>query len=268
MSSPFSITSRPSGETPRAHAISASLPFAPFLRYVSVRQPSALPIAQRVLAIPTKRFDRPALVYLSREETQALLEAPDPSTWCGQRDAVLFAVLYNTGARVSEITGLRRADVLLDRASLQLHGKGRKQRVVPLWKSTARQLRAWLSRIDHSPDASVFPNRLGKRLSRHAVIQRLQLAHASAAQRCPSLVPKRISPHTVRHTAAMHLLQAGVDITMIALWLGHESIETTHLYIEADLQMKREALKRIEKTTSAPPRFQPRDRLLAFLEAL
>ena len=239
-----------------------------FLRYASIRQPSALPIAQRVLAIPTKRFDRPALVYLSREETQALLEAPDLSTWCGQRDAVLFAALYNTGARVSEITGLRLADVLLDRASLQLHGKGRKQRVVPLWKSTARQLRAWLSCIDRSPDAPVFPNRSGKPLSRHAVIQRLKLAHASAAQQCPSLAFKRISPHTVRHTAAMHLLQAGVDITVIALWLGHESTETTHLYIEADLQMKREALKRIEKPSHAPASFRPRDRLLAFLEAL
>ena len=239
-----------------------------FLRYASVRQPSALPIAQRVLAIPTKRFDRPALVYLSREEIQALLEAPDRSTWCGQRDAVLFAVLYNTGARVSEITGLSVSDLLIDRSSLQLHGKGRKQRVVPLWKTTTQQLRGWLSRIDRSPDAPVFPNRKGNRLSRHGIDHRLRVALASAAHQCPALKAKRISPHTLRHTAAMHLLQAGVDITVIALWLGHESIETTHLYIEADLKMKEAALQRIEQPAPAPARFQARDRLLAFLEAL
>ena len=239
-----------------------------FMRYVSVRQPSSLPIAQRVLAIPTKRFDRPALVYLLREEIQALLGAPDRSTWCGQRDAVLFAVLYNTGARVSEITGLRVSNVLLDRTSLQLHGKGRKERVVPLWKATAGQLRAWLPRIDRSPDAPVFPNRAGKRLSRHGVDHRLRVALAHATQRCPALATKRISPHTLRHTAAMHLLQAGVDITVIALWLGHESTETTHLYIEADLEMKEAALQRIETPARAPVRFQARDRLLAFLEAL
>ena len=239
-----------------------------FWRYASVRQPSALPIAQRVLAIPTKRFDRPALVYLSREEIQALLDAPDPSTWCGQRDAVLFAVLYNTGARVSEITDLRVSDVLVGRASLQLQGKGRKQRVVPLWKSTVRLLRAWLSHIDRSPDAPLFPNRSGKPLSRHGVIHRLQVALARAEKRCPSLAAKTISPHTIRHTSAMHLLQAGVDITVIAMWLGHESTETTHLYIEADLQMKRDALKRIENKTAKPLRFRPPDRLLAFLEAL
>ena len=240
-----------------------------FLRYASVRQPTSLPIAQRVLAIPTKRFDRPALCFLSRQEVQALLEAPDCSTWSGQRDAVLFSVLYNTGARVSEITGLRVADVLLDRAAaLLLHGKGRKERIVPLWKSTAKRLRAWLPRIDRSPEAPVFPNRAGQRLSRSGVEHRLRVACSQAARLCPSLDAKRISPHTLRHTTAMHLLQAGVDITVIALWLGHESTETTHLYLEADLKMKEAALKRIEDPALAPVRFQAPDRLLAFLEAL
>ena len=145
-----------------------------FMRYASVRDPTALPVAQRVRAIPTKRFDRAVLGFLSREEVEALLDAPDRATWSGQRDAVMLATLYNTGARVSEVTGLRVADVLLDRASaLHLHGKGRKERVVPLWKTTATQLRAWFLRIDHSPDAPVFPNRCGARLSRSGVEHRL-----------------------------------------------------------------------------------------------
>jgi len=240
-----------------------------FLRYASVRDPTALPVAQRVLAIPTKRFDRPVLGFLSRDEVQALLDTPDRTTWSGQRDAVLFAVLYNTGARVSELTGLRRADVLLDRAAaLHLHGKGRKERVVPLWKSTAAQLRQWLPRIHSSPDTPVFPNRAGARLSRSGVEHRLRVALTTASTRCPSLVGRRISPHTLRHTTAMHLLQAGVAITVIALWLGHESPATTHLYVEADLAMKEHALQRLKDPGPGSVRFRARDRLLTFLEAL
>jgi len=240
-----------------------------FMRYASVRDPTSLPFAQRVLAISTKRFDRPIVGFLSREEVEALLDAPDRATWSGRRDAVLLAVLYNTGARVSELTGLRIADVLLDRASaLHLHGKGRKDRVVPLWKSTAAQLRAWLARTDCSPNAPVFPNRSGKRLSRSGVAHRLRVAIERAAERCPSLVERKISPHTLRHTTAMHLLQSGVDITVIALWLGHEDTSTTHLYVEADLTMKEAALRRVEDPTPKPVRFKARDRLLAFLKAL
>lgn len=167
-----------------------------FMRHASVRDPASLPIAQRILAISAKRFDRPVLGYLSREEVDALLDAPDRDTWSGQRDAALFAVLYNTGARVSEIAGLRIADVLLERASaLHLYGKGRKERVIPLWKSTAKLLRAWLLRIDRSPDAPVFPNRVGKRMSRSGVEHRLRVALAKASKRCPSLATRRISPH-------------------------------------------------------------------------
>ncbi len=240
-----------------------------FLRYASVRDPTALPVAQRVLAIGPKRFDRPALSYLSREEVEALLDAPNRDTWSGQRDTVLFAVLYNTGARVSEITGLRIADVLLDRESaLHLFGKGRKERVVPLWKSTAALLRTWLPRIDRSSGAPVFPNRFGQRLSRSGVEYRLRVALRKAAERCPSLAARRISPHTLRHTTAMHLLQSGVDITVIALWLGHEDTATTHLYVEADLAMKEAALKRVEDPAPTPIRFTANDSLLAFLEAL
>jgi site-specific recombinase XerD len=240
-----------------------------FMRYASVRDPAALAVAQRILAIPAKRFDRHVLGYLSREEVDALLEAPDRTSWSGQRDAVLFATLYNTGARVSEITALRVADVLLDRASaLHLHGKGRKERVVPLWKTTAAHLRAWLPRIDRSPDAPVFPNRAGRRLSRSGVEHRLRVALSAASKRCPSLAGRQISPHTLRHTTAMHLLQSGVDITVIAMWLGHEDPATTHLYVEADLAMKEAALSRLEDPAPKPLRFRPSDRLLAFLEAL
>jgi len=240
-----------------------------FMRYASVRDPTALPVAQRVVAIPAKRFDRPALEFLSREEITALLDAPDRGTWSGQRDAVLLATLYNTGARVSEVTALRVADVLIDRGSaLHLHGKGRKERVVPLWKTTAAQLRAWLPHIDSSPVAPVFPNRSGARLSRSGVEHRLGVALATASERCPSLAGRRISPHTLRHTTAMHLLQSGVDITVIALWLGHEDPSTTHLYIEADLTMKEAALRRLADPAPKPLRYRAPDRLLAFLEGL
>lgn len=240
-----------------------------FMRYASVRDPTALPIAGRVLAIPGKRFDRPALQFLSLEEVKALLDAPDRTTWSGRRDAILLATLYNTGARVSEITGLCIADVLTDRTSaLHLHGKGRKERVIPLWKTTAAQLRAWLPHIDPNPGAPVFPNRVGARLSRSGVQHRLSVAVATAADRCPSLAGRRISPHTLRHTTAMHLLQSGVDLTVIALWLGHEDPATTHLYVEADLQMKEAALRHLEDPGTEPLRFQAHDRLLSFLEAL
>jgi integrase/recombinase XerD len=240
-----------------------------FMRYASVRDPASLPVAQRVLAIPSKRFDRPVLGFLSRDEVQAILDAPDRSTSSGCRDAVLLAVLYNTGARVSEITGLRVADILLDRAAaVRLHGKGRKERVVPLWKSTATQLRAWLAQIDRSPQAPVFRNRVGRPISRSGVEHRLRVAVATAATTCPSLVGRRISPHTLRHTTAMHLLQGGVDITVIAMWLGHEDPATTHLYLEADLEMKEAALRRVEDPSPKPARFRASDRLLAFLDTL
>lgn len=240
-----------------------------FMRYASIRDPASLPVAQRVLAIPTKRFDRPVLGFLSREEVEAILDSPDRSTFSGQRDAVLFATLYNTGARVSEITRLNVGDVLLDRqCALRMHGKGRKERVVPLWKSTAARLREWLTHINAGAESPVFPNRSGKRLSRSGVEHRLHVALQTAARRCPSLATRRISPHTMRHTTAMHLLQSGVDVTVIALWLGHEDIATTHHYIEADLAMKEAALRQLEGPPSSPVRFHVGDRLLAFLEGL
>jgi site-specific recombinase XerD len=240
-----------------------------FLKYAAARDPACLPLVQRVLAIPLKRFARPALCFLSREEVTAILEAPDAVTWSGQRDRALFALLYNTGARVSEATGLRRVDIALEPSrSVRIMGKGRKQRVVPLWASTAHCLRGWLARVGADPEAPVFPNRTGGALSRSGVERRLRAAVSVAARRCPSLQGKPISPHTLRHTTAMHLLQSGVDITVIALWLGHESLETTHQYIEADLAMKERAFSKLEELPMGKVRYRPSDKLLQFLEDL
>lgn len=240
-----------------------------FMRYAAVRDPASLPITARVLAIPAKRFDRPVLGYLSREQVAAILAAPDQRTWSGRRDAVLLATAYNTGARVSELTALRVRDVLLDRqTAVHLHGKGRKQRVIPLWKTTAAQLRAWLDQINSAPGAPVFPNRAGAPLTRSGIRDRLDRAVAVAAQPCPSLRGQRITPHTLRHSTAMHLLQSGTDLAVIALWLGQESPATTHQYLEADLAAKQAVLRRLTDPGPAPARFQPDDRLLAFLQDL
>jgi integrase/recombinase XerD len=240
-----------------------------FLKYAAARDPTCLPAVQRVLAIPMKRFQRPILGYLSRAEMAAILVAPDGSNWSGQRDRVLFALMYNTGARVSEAIGLRRVDVTLTPSrTVRINGKGRKQRVIPLWRSTAECLRKWLPRIGQGPDSPLFPNAHGGSLSRSGVEDRLREAVQAAAVKCATLKGRRISPHTLRHTTAMHLLQSGVDLTVIAIWLGHESTETTHLYVEANLAMKEKALSRIEEMPSPPLRFRADDALLRFLEEL
>jgi site-specific recombinase XerD len=240
-----------------------------FMRYAAVRDPASLPIIQQVLAIPAKRFDRPILGYLTREQVAAILAAPDRATWSGQRDRVLLATAYNTGARVSELTGLQVRDVLLDRqTAVHLHGKGRKQRVIPLWKNTAGELRGWLKRINSAPNAPVFPNRAGAPLTRSGVRDRLDRAVAAAEPCCPSLHGQHITPHTLRHSTAMHLLQSGTDLALIALWLGHSSPAVTHQYLEADLAAKEAVLRRLTDPGPTPTRFQPGDRLLAFLQGL
>jgi integrase/recombinase XerD len=194
------------------------------MRYAAVRDPVSLPITARVLAIPAKRFHRPVLGYLTREQVAAILAAPDRGTWSGQRDAVLLATAYNTGARVSELTALRVRDVLLDRqTAVHLHGKSRKQRAIPLWKNTAAELRAWLDKISPAPEAPMFSNRAGAPLTRSGVRDRLNRAVAVAEQRCPSLHGRHVSPHTFRHSTAMHLLESGTDLSVIALRLGHSS---------------------------------------------
>jgi integrase/recombinase XerD len=240
-----------------------------FAHFAALKEPAALPSLQGVLAIPMKRFDKPLLGFLSKSEIQAILNAPPSDRWSGQRDRIMFATLYNTGARVSELTGLCVADVVLDgSACVHLHGKGRKDRSVPLWPTTATQLRRWLPRIDNRPDRPLFPSTWGGRLARPAVTARLRLAVQRAAGQCPSLVNRHVSPHCVRHSTAMHMLQAGVDITVIALWLGHENTATTHMYVEADLAMKERALHAVQPPHVKQTRYRPTDRLLAFLQGL
>lgn len=241
-----------------------------FLKYAAHQDLAALATIQRCLAIPIKRHDRSVLGYLTRPEMDAIIAAPDRRSWAGRRDQVLFALLYNTGGRVSEITNLKIGDVVLDVAPVaHLQGKGRKRRSVPLWKRTATLIRSWIEQLDHRSETDfLFPSKSGRRLSRSGVAQRLALAIEAAAQQYSQLGTRSISPHTIRHTTAMHLLQAGLDITVIALWLGHESPTTTHLYLEADLAMKKEALSRLQPVTASPSRFQPPDQLLAFLQTL
>mgnify|MGYP001572775521 FL=1 len=240
-----------------------------FLHYASHLDPVALPTIQRVLAIPMKRVERPLLGFLSREEIHAILAAPDRTTWSGKRDHVLLTTLYNTGARVSEVIGMRVADVVLSGSpSVHICGKGRKERLTPLWRGTAKLLAHWMALVKQNADAPVFPNRAGLPLTRSGVEQRLRAAVALARQRCPSLEGRRVSPHTIRHTTAMHLLQSGVDLTVIALWLGHESAETTHKYIEADLGMKERALAALQEPPGRNRRFRAGDRLLSFLDSL
>jgi len=240
-----------------------------FMKYAQARDPSILSIAQGVLAIPSKRFHRPLLGYLTREEVTAIIAAPPRKTWSGRRDQALLTVLYNTGARVSEVIGLRRADVTFAPARVvRIHGKGRKERQVPLWKTTTALLVDWLKEIDSAPETPLFPNRYGEAMSRSGIEDRLHEALATALESCPSLRGKTVSPHILRHTTAMHLLQSGVEITVIALWLGHESSETTHQYVEADLAMKQRALDRLEEPPARKGRFQGKDDLLKFLDSL
>ena len=242
-----------------------------FMRYAQIRDPASLPVAQQVLAIPAKRFDQPVLGYLTREQITAVLAAPDRSTWSGHRDGVMLATAYNTGARASEITALHVGDVLLDpQAAVHLHGKGRKQRVLPLWKTTTAQLRTWLPKAGSEPGAPLFPNRAGAPLTRSGLRDRLDRAVAIAIQNCPSLQGQHVTPHTIRHSTAMHLLQSGTDLAVIALWMGHSSPSVTHHYLEADLAAKEAALQRLAGPLSAPApaRYRPSDQLLAFLQSL
>jgi site-specific recombinase XerD len=219
--------------------------------------------------VPMKRFERPMLGFLSREEMLAVLGQPG-ATWTSRRDHLLLTMLYNTGARVSEILGVRVEDVVLDGAAcVHLHGKGRKQRAVPLWKVTVRELRAWLrSNASGRGEAVLLPNRNGQVMTRSNVEQRLDIAVARAATQIRSLAKKHISPHTIRHTTAMHLLQSGVAFNVIALWLGHESPNTTHRYVEADMAMKEKALARLEEPNTKIRRYRPADALMTFLQQL
>ncbi len=224
-------------------------------------------IGHRILAIPQKKSPKPVLGFMTREEIDAVLAATDSATHSGQRDRLLFTFLYNTGARISEALQLRPQD-LIDRA-VHLRGKGRKDRTVPVWPRVERALRRWSKTNRVTPEQLIFTNRNGEPLSRDGVAFRLAIAVRRAAGDCPTLKNRRITCHTFRHSCAMSLLQAGVALEVIALWLGHAKPLTTHGYIEADLKMKAECLRRLAEPT--PPRrraAQESSRLLAFLEAI
>jgi site-specific recombinase XerD len=241
-----------------------------FLKFAAHRDVSSLQVIEHALGVPAKRFERPMFGYLSREEMLAVIGTPG-DTWFSQRDHVLLLLLYNTGARVSEIAGVKVGEVVLDQgaACVHLHGKGRKQRSVPLWRSTVRAIRAWLRRNpEFGSDSPLLPNRDGQPMSRWNVIQRLDRAVQLAAESCPDLAARQISPHVIRHTTAMHLLQSGVDISVIALWLGHESPATTHQYVEADLAMKERALARLQEPEAKLRRYRAPDSLIDFLRTL
>ena len=241
-----------------------------FMKFAAHRDVSSLQVIERVLGVPSKRFERPMFGYLSREEILAVIGKPD-GTWLSQRDHVLLLLLYNTGARVSEITGVNVGDVVLDDGAscVHLHGKGRKQRSVPLWRTTVKVIRAWL-RLNPQIEATspLLPSRNGHAMTRTNAALRLALAVQAATSAFPDLANRHVSPHMIRHTTAMHLLQAGVDISVIALWLGHESQATTHQYIEADLAMKERALARLHEPDAKIQRYRAPDSLIDFLKTL
>jgi integrase/recombinase XerD len=238
-------------------------------RYAALRHPEHAQDIQRVLSIPPKRTDRALVTFLDQQEIDALLATPDRSTWTGRRDHALLLTAIQTGLRASELTALNVADVQLPGAAhLTCLGKGRKQRITPLTTSTAAVLRVWLAERAGNPDDPLFPTIRGRRLSRDGLERRLAKHIEHAARRHPTLGEKNVTLHTLRHTAAMQLLHAGIDTTVIALWLGHERVDTTQIYLHADLALKEKALARTKPPDAKPGRYRPPDALLAFLEAL
>jgi site-specific recombinase XerD len=238
-------------------------------RYAALRHPEHAATIQRVLAIPTKRHDQALVTFLTDPELQALLDAPDQATWIGRRDHALVLLAAQTGLRASELIGLTCADLRLGTgAHVNCIGKGRKQRITPLTTQTVTVMRAWARERQGRPEDPLFATSTGRPLTRDALERRLAKHAATAAAPCPSLAAKTITPHVLRHTAAMRLLHAGVDTTVIALWLGHEQIQTTQIYLHADLAIKQKALDRTTPPAAKPGRYQPTDRVLAFLDAL
>ncbi len=240
-----------------------------FFRFAAYEMPTHGAQIQRVLAMPTKRFDRRLIDFLTRPEVDALLNAPDKSTRNGRRDHTLLLTTLQTGLRLSEVTGLTRRDVTLGTgAHVEVLGKGRKQRAIPLCKPVAAVLKAWFDETRPAEDSIVFPSMRGGRLSADAVERLLNKHLAAASEDCASLKKKRVTFHCLRHTTAMDLLHAGVEQSVIALWLGHESVETTQIYLDADLALKEKILARTIPFDSKPGKFRPDDRLLTFLNQL
>jgi site-specific recombinase XerD len=240
-----------------------------FYHYAALEAPQHSGLIQRVLAIPYKRLSRRLVDYLTRPEIEALLGAVDKKTWVGRRDHAILLTTVQTGLRLSEITGLRQQDVFFGvGAHVRCEGKGRKERCTPLAKPAVAVLSAWIEELGRKPSEFLFPNARGDRLSADAVQHMVAKHVALARQNCPSLVNKRVSPHVLRHAAAMELLQAGVDRSLIAIWLGHESLETTQIYLDANLAMKEEILAKTRPVESKPGRYRPDDQLLSFLKGL
>lgn len=240
-----------------------------FFRYTAFEAPAHSAQIQRVLAIPSKRFTRTLVEFLTRSEVDALLGAPDQHTWSGRRDHAFILVAVQTGLRLSEMTGLKRADLVLGTgAHVRVVGKGRKERCTPIAKSTLAVLKAWLREPQRGDRDVLFPSARGERLSVHGVQYLLNKHRLTASKICPSLKQKRVTVHRLRHTMAMDLLQEGVDRSVIALWLGHESVETTQIYLAATLAMKEKALAKTTPRRSRQSRYRPGDPLLAFLNNL
>ena len=238
-------------------------------RFAAFEHPEHADLIERVLSIPQKRFDRGIVSFLTKEEAEAILAAPDLDTWIGRRDHALLTVAVQTGLRVAELTGLRREDVVLKTgAHIRCRGKGRKQRSTPLTAGTVATLREWLKAHDAQPLSPLFPSRHGTPLSTDAVEWLVSKYAKAAVSSCPSLGSRRVTPHVLRHSAAMFLREAGVDISVIALWLGHESIAATQIYMHADLAVKQRALDRMTPLENAPNRYRPPDSLLAYLDTL
>jgi integrase len=240
-----------------------------FFRFAVLEAPDQGSVIQRVLAIPNKRCQRPLVGFLTRPEIEALLGAVDRTKWIGRRDYAFLLVAMQTGLRLSELTGIRREDVTLG-AGAHIHcvGKGRKERGTPITKTARRLLKAWTKEPWPIESAFLFPSMSGGRLSADAVQDLVNKHFAAARAKCSSLVKKRVTPHVLRHTAAMELLQAGVDRSMIALWLGHESVETTQIYLNANLALKEEILAKVGPINGKRGRYHPPDRLLNFLSNL
>lgn len=241
-----------------------------FFRYVAFELPSHSAQIQRVLAIPSKRFTRKQVSFLSREEVDVLLAAPDQKTWLGRRDHAFILTAVQTGLRLSEMTGLQREDVVVigTGAHIRVLGKGRKERCTPLARTTSAVLKAWLQEPPRGTHDVLFPNAKGERLSVSGVQYLLNKHRMIASKVCSSLKHQRVTVHRLRHTMAMDLLQAGVDRSVIALWLGHESVETTQLYLQATLAMKEQALAKTTPLSGIPGRYEPDDQLLGFLNSL
>jgi integrase/recombinase XerD len=237
--------------------------------YLALQHPEHAATVQRVLAIPPKRTQRNLVTYLTEPEVDALLDACDQTTWTGRRDHTMFALTIQTGLRISELAALSREDITLTGgANVHTVGKGRKERRTPLVPTTKAVLKAWSGERPGAPGDPLFPTTTGKRLSRDAIERRLAHHVALASTSCPSLKAKHVTMHTLRHTAAMRLLLAGNDVTVIALWLGHEQVSTTNVYLHADMTHKQQAIDRTKPLTAKPGRYRPPDPLLAFLEAL